>query len=627
VAELQAALRLSWSDGALAQAAARVSWGQAADVQSVGAVAYVPPAPAPGQPVASGSLAPRVDVVEALVHQHTHTLLAFDLRAYQATLAALAPGAPAPQPEALPVRSGSLSLGRGSALWELRAQGAGSLAGLLAAGEQPPLLGVRINGEEWHFVVEGIDQPQAFASSSVSISGRSLAALADAPYQPEQNWITEAPTTAAQLAALANTFTDVVVDWRAPDWLIPAGAWSYQGTPLGVVGQVAQAIDAVVEAARAGASVTVQRRYPVLPNEWATTAPDWQVHYSALERSNRVRADTPEYNAVLVAGQQQGGTLLARYAGTSGAVQAPLVTDPLLTDGPALQERATAILAAAGKQDEVTRVLQAGPQGVAPRGALVRFVDPDETWVGMVRSVQVDFGLGRVRQTLGLERRTAFQAGVFVPPPPPVLGPDFVAYAQQSPATGPLSVPEHQAGDLLFVQISALNGEAPIPNTLPGWESVCTGGNGPNQIRWRIMRRVDTDNTITQIPTGADNSLPQWVVVTRRAAFVQGATVPGEFSGDGTVGTGATVPLVSITSSGNKILSGVYAQNGNVDWVGAENMIPIAVSEGTAAWGVWISPAQTEATWPGYTVNWFFSNGSSSNQFYTRWYVELSPAP
>lgn len=408
MAEIQAAIRTTWGDATPAQAALRTTWGDAAHVQSVGGALYVPPEVPGGLPVMPGGLAPQVDIPERVLHEVTHSMLVYDLRAYT--------GEP---PVPLPVRSGSLALQQGSALWELRAEGDASLYETFRNSEQPPLVAVRINGQEWHCVVEGIEQPQAFASSSVSFSGRSLAALADAPYQPVETYITDAPTTAAQLATLAQTFTGLDVQWQAPDWLIPAGAWSYQGTPLGVVGQVAAAIEAVVEAQRDGPALLVQPRYPVQPNLWATTPPDWQIHHSAIERSNSVRADTPEYNAVLVAGQQQGGVLTARYAGTSGAVQAPLVTDPLLTDGPALLERAGAILASAGKKADVSRTLQVGPEGVVPRGALVRFVDPDETWTGLVRSVAVQFSFGQARQTIGVERRTAFQSGVFAPPVEP----------------------------------------------------------------------------------------------------------------------------------------------------------------------------------------------------------------
>ena len=61
-----------------------------------------------------------------------------------------------------------------------------------------------------------------------------------------------------------------------------------------------------------------------------------------------------------LSGQQQGGLLLARAAGTSGSAQAPMVSDPLLTDLPALQERASVVLWSAGRSADVVRTLQLG---------------------------------------------------------------------------------------------------------------------------------------------------------------------------------------------------------------------------------------------------------------------------
>ena len=167
-----------------------------------------------------------------------------------------------------------------------------------------------------------------------------------------------APTTAAQLSALAQTFTGLEVAWTLGDWLMPASSWSFTGSPLGLVRALAQAVGADVIADRTGFGVTVLARYDEAPNLWATTPPDWQVPLAAVESIQQQRADTPEYDGLVVAGPRQGDVLQARLAGTSGGRQAPMVTDPALTDVDALRLRADATLLGYGKQVRDSRTLQ-----------------------------------------------------------------------------------------------------------------------------------------------------------------------------------------------------------------------------------------------------------------------------
>lgn len=411
--ELQAAVVLPWQDCATVQAAVVLPWQDGATVQSVGSP-YTPPSLPPGGVVVTpGSLAPLHDITPQLVYEVASSLSVLDLRT----------GDP------LPVTSVEIAFSDGSALWELRAVGRGGLADLLEAGEQPATLQVTINADVWCFVVDQVDRPQAFNSSQCTLRGRSLAALAGAPWQVEQTWIADAPTTAAQVCAAAQTFTGLEVDWRLDDWLIPAGAWSFTGDPLAVVVQMARAVGADVEAHRSEMRVTVRPRYAVLPNLWATTRPDWQVPWRAVESSQRERADKPDYDGVVLTGQQAGDVFLGRLAGTSGSKQAPMVSDPLLTDLAAMRQRAEALLGGYGKQTRETRTLQVHGS-VIGRGELVRNVDPAVTWSGVVRSLSVaaavdQAGRRKARQTVVMERHTAFVVGTAAPAELCVLDPYF----------------------------------------------------------------------------------------------------------------------------------------------------------------------------------------------------------
>lgn len=309
---------------------------------------------------------------------------------------------------------GSISLDDGAALWRLSCEVPRAAYDAMRAGEQPPLVGVTLAGRGWAFVVDNMSAPRAFASDNVTLSGVSVAALADAPYELSRTWINDAPSTAAQIATLAQTFTQLQVQWRAPDWAVPAGVWSFNGTPWGAVLNTAAAIGAVVEADPREMAVTVSSRYPIMPNQWATTPPDAQVPWQAVLRENVEALNRPSYTGVYVAGP--AATVAAvRLAGTSGAEQAPMVVSELLADLPGQVEQARTILAASGNGETVTRTLQvltgAGEPGMLQRGQLVRWVDPDATWTGMVRSTRVDWRFADVWQTVACERRLSFPLG------------------------------------------------------------------------------------------------------------------------------------------------------------------------------------------------------------------------
>ena len=206
-----------------------------------------------------------------------------------------------------------------------------------------------------------------------------------------------------------------MIDWRAPDWPVPADVWSFRGSPFAVVSHVAEAVGAVVEADRTQLAVRVSSRYETMPNEWGTTAPDVQIAWHAVESENTGRRDQPPYSGVVLAGQQGGALGLVRLAGTSGADAAPMLTHPLLTDVDALRERGRTELGASGRARHITRSLPilngSGEPGVLRRGQLVRWVDPDATWSGVVRAVRIEAELGKARQHVTCERRDSYPAG------------------------------------------------------------------------------------------------------------------------------------------------------------------------------------------------------------------------
>lgn len=277
------------------------------------------------------------------------------------------------------------------------------------AGE-PVAVQVTINGHVWTALVESFAERRQFGNTGFTVTGRSRSALLAAPYAAAESRIETQARTAAQLAEAALTDTGWSLDWsRAVDWLVPAGAFSYQGaTPIDVVGTVAAAAGARVFSDPADAVLRVLPRYPVSPWEWLAAEPDVVVTDNLLRALSLQWAERPEWNGVYVSGQTQGVLVRVTRAGSAGDLMASMVVDPLCTAVEAGRERGRNVLAAGGRQASVTVELPLlatpAPPGLLTPGQLAEVDDGVSTWRGLVTGTTVEASRPWVRQTVELVR-------------------------------------------------------------------------------------------------------------------------------------------------------------------------------------------------------------------------------
>jgi hypothetical protein len=132
-----------------------------------------------------------------------------------------------------------------------------------------------------------------------SIWGRSLSAREDVPHAKEIAYTQDEPESASSVAE--SLCATCVVDWEAPDWVLPED-FEFFGSPLEGVKQIASAIEAVVRSQDDG-SITARRRYPTRPVDLATASPDvtYSVETEVIEVGYR-RITGDRYNAVTVNG-------------------------------------------------------------------------------------------------------------------------------------------------------------------------------------------------------------------------------------------------------------------------------------------------------------------------------------
>lgn len=295
--------------------------------------------------------------------------------------------------------------------WTLTASGPEHLFDQLAPVDGlPARVRVTLDGIDWVFAIDPPDRSRKFADRSVAVRGRSVTSLLTAPFAPASTWGNPGGAfTAQQLALQALEFTGVSLDWTITDWLVPAGAWSFQGAPLAVVQRIAEAAGAVVRSHRTNAQLRVAPRYPSLPWEWATATVNVQMPGQIITTDSLTRQDNPDWEAVNVVGELGGveGHIVRR--GTAGAVLAPGVIDPLITHADAASQRGRSVLGPAGRgymHSMTVPLLTGGTNpGLILPGYLLQVDEPGLTWRGLVRGLTVTESNPTVRQQLVVERR------------------------------------------------------------------------------------------------------------------------------------------------------------------------------------------------------------------------------
>ena len=414
---------LAWGFSApVASAPLDVLWGFATLVTSIGGT-WTPGAAPPG----STPTAPNTDadfvIPASSIYRVVHEVTVIDLR----------------DDTAVEFESMTLSCDDGSVCWTLNATGEQELFQRMTTGAVP-VLEVTINGNVWRFIVEGVRRTRNFQGSGVDITGRSQTILAGEPYQFPENWVNAGPATAQQIMAQAQLYAGLEIDWQIEDWLVPDRAWSFSGTPLGVVQRVAESVGAVLRSDRVENRISVLPRYRILPNEWRESVPEVEIHIDASMTDSWERADRPAFNGVFVSGRVDGVIALIYLAGTSGERLAPMVTDDLLTELPALRQRGEAVLGAGGPQATVQMTLpvlnEPGFPGVLEVNWLARIVEPGKTWYGVIRAVAVTVSFPVIRQTITLEHHTADIDGTTIPVPASVP-PPATYLAWRVPITSP----------------------------------------------------------------------------------------------------------------------------------------------------------------------------------------------
>lgn len=260
-----------------------------------------------------------------------------------------------------------------------------------------------INGIAYQLVIRSVSRERTFGKASVSISGQGWAAALADPFAAAQTWTNSEIRTAQQLAAevLPLGWT---LDWQLDDWVVPAGAWSFSGTPAAALSRIAEAAGGYVAPARSAKSVAIRHRYPLAPWAWGAATPDIILPADPVTKEGIEVADKAVYNSVYVSGESVGPLAHVIRAGTAGDLQSAMITDALITDDTAARQRGRAVLSDVGLQLTPTLTLPVLPStGIIDLGKIIDFVDGSTTRRGIVRAYKVDATMPKVRQSIEVE--------------------------------------------------------------------------------------------------------------------------------------------------------------------------------------------------------------------------------
>lgn len=315
---------------------------------------------------------------------------------------------------ALPVLSMSISTDVDSWGWRVDASLPATAMDAVMPGLDgaPVLLQASINGYPVRFLAETVAREAVFAKARIRVSGRSPSALLADPFAVAYSYASADAITAQQAAINAVTAAGLPIGWdigwHITDWLLPAGLWQHQGTPMSAVLRIAEAAGAYVQTDALLQTLHVRHRYPTAPWGWGALTPAVILPRGAAVREAVEWVDKPAYNEVYVSGQSVGVNGHVVKTGTTGGLLAAPVVDDLITHADAARQRGRAILGDTGRQQRISISLPVSDD--VPLLQVGQLIDVTEgtgpsatTSRGLVRGVSATYSPPTARQTVEVE--------------------------------------------------------------------------------------------------------------------------------------------------------------------------------------------------------------------------------
>jgi hypothetical protein len=416
-----------WRSPHVRRVSARMPWGMAKPVPWIvrPPVDPIPPDPAPDFPtgdVVGLNLGCPVIGIAGLAPLNLGVTACYAVRPQQRTYIVLNTITVVRLPDRTPIEVDAVGITGDVASWgfsfDATLSDPNQLDLLKPTAAGPRQIEVTLNGYVWTFFVESYSNNREFASTTVNVTGRSRTALLAAPYAPARSREVTSQRSMAQLAGDELADTGFTLSYDTVDWIVPAGAWYYDGmAAMDALVRLAEASGAVVQSDPQNMSLRIRPRYPASPWAWSVTVPDVTVQDDLMLNASLQVRSVPKYDAVVVTGEitGKGVTAVVKRAGEGGTLFAQQVSDQLISTAATAQERGRNILSDRGEQASIDQVLPLFPvsAGAGTTGRvlpldLVEVHEAGQTWQGLCTAINIaarrDDRAVVIEQTITLER-------------------------------------------------------------------------------------------------------------------------------------------------------------------------------------------------------------------------------
>lgn len=408
--KLHLARRLLWSNPGLTRRYARLPWGSASGVPW-----WVGPKPGPGpepdpDPQFPGgayvglNLGCRALGIAGFAPLNLGINACYAVRPQRRTYVVINEASVVRLPDRTLIDVSRVSISSSVDAWghsfDLELANPAHAALLMPTAAGPRQIEVDLNGYVWTALVESQARRREWGSTGVTLTGRSRTALLAAPYAPARVKATTEERSMAQLVAEELADTGYAASYDTADWLVPAGAWFYDGfTALDAISGLADASGAVVQSDPASTSVRVRARYPASPWLWKEVAPDHVLQEDYVVTESVQMRSAPLYDAVVVTGELAGKGVTAkiRKGGEAGQLFAPQASSPLINTAAAASERGRNILSDRGEQALIELSLplfplplRSGEVGRILPLDLVQVLAAEGTWHGLCTASRIE---------------------------------------------------------------------------------------------------------------------------------------------------------------------------------------------------------------------------------------------
>ncbi|STZ07228.1 Uncharacterised protein [Moraxella caprae] len=271
-----------------------------------------------------------------------------------------------------------------------------------------PMISVVINNHRFVIMGEEISKNRSFVNHSYTLSGRSVTARLSADYTTNKQGGLNQALFASQLCQQALANTGMTAEYQAPDWLISAGVYSTDKTPIVILSDVAHACGAFVSSHVSEPQLIIKPRHKVPAWKLATAEPNLILGLDPIRQISEQQRVSPAYDNVWLTSTARLDNVYRKQSARTN--EASTQSNELFTDQIATIAKGVQILSDSGTHMDMTVTTRWSDKYGLPLATLgdIWQINDEGGYKAVVVSVdvqvKVEDGVPSVWQVVGLDR-------------------------------------------------------------------------------------------------------------------------------------------------------------------------------------------------------------------------------